>query len=111
MNVVQGDIIWVVFPFTDLSSSKLRPALVLSNSEVNKTGDIICMQVTSNLRNDNFSYSLKTENFKGSPLLKPGELRLHKIFVIHRSLIKSVITSVNTDTLVDIKLHLNKKVL
>jgi mRNA interferase MazF len=111
MNVIQGDIIWVVFPFTDLSSSKLRPALVLSNSEVNKTGDIICMQVTSNLRNDKFSYPLQTENFKESPLLKSGELRLHKIFVIHRSLIKSFITAIKEDSLADIKLQLNKKVL
>jgi mRNA interferase MazF len=111
MNVVQGDIIWVVFPFTDLSSSKLRPALVLSNNEVNKTGDIICMQVTSNLRNDNFSYPLQTQNFKGPPLLKQGELRLHKVFIIHRSLIRSVITAIQDDSLVDIKLQFNKKIL
>ena len=109
MNVIQGDIIWVIFPFTDLSSSKLRPALVLSNKEVNKTDDIICMQLTSNLRNDYFSYPLHIENFKDSPLLKPGELRLHKVFVIHRSLIKSVITAINGDTLFDIILQLNKK--
>jgi hypothetical protein len=71
----------------------------------------VCMQVTSNLRNDNFSYPLQTENFKGSPLLKTGELRLHKIFVIHQSLIKSVITAINDETFTDIKLQLNKKVL
>ncbi len=110
MNVVQGDIIWVIFPFTDLSSSKLRPALVLSNIDVNKTDDIICMQITTNLRNDNFSYLLQTENFKGSPLLKPCELRLHKIFVIHRSLMKAVITAINDETFFDIKLQLNNKV-
>jgi mRNA-degrading endonuclease toxin of MazEF toxin-antitoxin module len=52
------------FSLTDLSSSKLRPALILSNTEVNKTDDIICMQITTNLKNDYFSYPLKNEILK-----------------------------------------------
>jgi len=37
----QGDIVVVSFPFTDISQTKKRPALVLSNHLVNQTGDYL----------------------------------------------------------------------
>ena len=47
MNYVQGDIILVPFPFTDQSGSKRRPAIVVSNSNVNNSDDVIIAQLTS----------------------------------------------------------------
>jgi mRNA interferase MazF len=41
---VSGDIVVVPFPFTDLSSAKVRPALVLAALS---RGDIILCQITS----------------------------------------------------------------
>ena len=41
MKYQQGDVISVPFPFTDLSTSKPRPALVLSNNLVAGTEDVI----------------------------------------------------------------------
>ncbi|MDQ6815598.1 MAG: type II toxin-antitoxin system PemK/MazF family toxin [Bacteroidota bacterium] len=41
MNYKNGDIVWVKFPFTDASSGKLRPALIISNDTVNRTGDYL----------------------------------------------------------------------
>ena len=37
-NISVGDIVFVHFPFSDLSKSKLRPALVLADAE---KGDLI----------------------------------------------------------------------
>jgi len=37
----QGDIVTVDFPFTDISQTKRRPALVVSNEQVNETGDYL----------------------------------------------------------------------
>ena len=96
MNYKRGDIVWVKFPFNDASSGKLRPALIISNDTVNITGDYLLMQVTTRLRGDALSQIILHKDYKEDPLLKQSELRLHKIFILHESLIANKITSVNS---------------
>lgn len=91
MNYSRGEIIWVKFPFSDASTAKLRPALILSNNLVNRSSDNLLMQITSSLRNDSLSLTIKENDFAGSPLLNQRELRLHKVFILHESLIAEVI--------------------
>ena len=46
----RGDIVLVSFPFTDLSSSKRRPALVVSpNSHNEQLQDVVLVAVTSKI--------------------------------------------------------------
>jgi mRNA interferase MazF len=95
----RGDIVWVKFPFSDAATSKLRPALVISNTKVNSTGDFLLMQVTTRLRNDNLSLLILKNNFSDKPLLRQSELRIHKIFILNQFLIESRITTVSNDFL------------
>ena len=45
-----GDVVLVPFPFTDLSTLKQRPAVILSSSKFNKrTGDCIMVAITSHI--------------------------------------------------------------
>jgi hypothetical protein len=53
------------------------------------------MQITSRLRNDSLSLTIKETDFVGTPLLKQGELRLHKIFILNEILIAGGITNVS----------------
>ena len=51
MMYKQGEIVLIPVPFSDLSSTKRRPVMILSNSEYNKlTDDIIVAAITSNIR-------------------------------------------------------------
>jgi mRNA interferase MazF len=78
MNYKRGDIVWVKFPFSDASSGKLRPALIISNDTVNITGDFLLMQITTRLRADTLSLIFRKEDYTKDPLLKQSELRMHK---------------------------------
>lgn len=84
MNYEQGDIVLVPFPFTMGTSSKPRPAIVVSNSIVNKTQDVILAQIISKPRNDSFTYVLKNDKLTQSLNLK-SQVRCHKIFIITKA--------------------------
>jgi mRNA interferase MazF len=64
-----GDVVLVRFPFTDLTSDKKRPAVVLSPVEYSTDfGDIVLMPLTSQPdRESAFALS----QWKGAGLLKP----------------------------------------
>ena len=80
----QGDIVLVDFPFSDLQNSKRRPAIVVSNSIVNKGLDVICAQITSQVYKDVFSFVLSDANMT-KPLGGYSEIRCHKIFIIEKT--------------------------
>jgi len=95
MRYKKGDIVIIGFPFSDLSKAKKRPALIISNDTVNKTGDYLMVQVTSKVRNDNLSLSInKTDFINSKKLPLQSCIRLHKIFLLNESLIISKNTAV-----------------
>lgn len=96
MTYKRGDIVWVKFPFSDSNTMKLRPALVISNNLVNKTGDHLLMQITSVIKKDVLSLTIKDSDYVETPLLKQSELRIHKIFILNETLVEEKITSVSS---------------
>ncbi len=108
MNYSRGEIVWVKFPFSDATTIKLRPALVISNNLINRTGDYLLMQITSRLRNDSLSLQISDGDYSGSALLKPSELRLHKIFIINEMLIAGGITIVSPPFMKKVTVELMK---
>ena len=58
---VKGNVVVIPFPFSDLSATKRRPALVLSNLVGD---DILLCQITSQSSEEESIISLKTEDFK-----------------------------------------------
>jgi mRNA interferase MazF len=83
----RGDIVLVPFPFTNLTDSKRRPALIISGDGLNNTEDIILAQITSNNRLDDFSVSFDNQNDLTTPLNKASEIRCNKIFVASKSIV------------------------
>jgi len=88
----QGDVVSVYFPFTDGSTFKKRPALIISNENVNKTGDYLIAQITTKVCNDELSIDVKDEDCVPSLPFK-SYIRSHKLFTIHQQRILSKISS------------------
>ena len=98
MSYNQGDIVLVPFPFSDQSGNKRRPALVISNNSVNKTQDILLVQITKNDRSDEFSVKLDHKDLT-VPLQYVSEVRCHKILVTDKGLIVKKISAVTKSVL------------
>ena len=64
-----GDIVLVRYPFTDLTTDKKRPAVVLSpRAYGDRFGDVVLMPLTSRIEQEP---SLALAQWKASGLLKP----------------------------------------
>jgi len=94
----QGDIVSVYFPFTDGFTFKKRPALIISNETVNKTGDYLVAQITSKVCNDGLSIEIGSEDCI-PPLPFKSYIRSHKLFTIHHQRILSKISSAKVSLL------------
>jgi mRNA interferase MazF len=99
MKLFQGDIVILQFPFSDHSSSKVRPAIVISNSKVNKTADVILAAITSQYRNDEFSFILSKDVLTVALHKNDCEVRCHNIFTAEKSVILKKISSLKRDKL------------
>lgn len=105
MSYEQGDIVLVPFPFTVGTSSKPRPAIVVSNSIVNKTQDVILAQITSKPRKDFFTYVLETDKLSQS-LNLVSQVRCHKIFIIEKSTIFKKISKLDDEGFAQLKIKI-----
>jgi mRNA interferase MazF len=71
-----GDIVLVPFPFTDQSTTKKRPALIVSSDSYNRQRpDIIIMAVTSQMRSISYFGDVSIEDWKQAGLLKPSVIK------------------------------------
>ena len=62
---IKGDVVVVLFPFSDLSSAKKRPALVIA---VPGGDDVILCQITSRQISDQYAIPLQDEHFSRGSL-------------------------------------------
>jgi mRNA interferase MazF len=80
-----GQVVIVHFPFSDLTASKLRPAVVLA--EAGRSDWILC-QITSKSYGDEKAISLDATDFaQGSLRLTSFVVRPGKLFTAHSSLV------------------------
>lgn len=89
----QRDIVLIPFPYSDLSSSSKRPALIISNDKINKTQDRICCLITSKIRKGDLE--IEEGSFESGNLPFKSSVRPHRIFTIHKNIIIKQICTVN----------------
>lgn len=79
-----GQVVLVNFPFSDLSASKVRPAVVLAEAG---RGDWILCQITSKSYSDSRAISLSSADFRVGSLRLESYIRPGKLFTAHASLV------------------------
>lgn len=65
------------FPFSDLSQSKRRPALVIA---VFEGDDAVLCQITSKTIKDSYSIPIDDSDFTSGNLRQPGNIRPNRLF-------------------------------
>ena len=103
----QGDIVLIPFPFTDLSHSKKRPALVLSNKKYNKeTEDFIVCGITSNLKDRRYSVLITKKDLEKGFIPKKSIIKVDKIINLKQTLAIKKIGKVKNIIIKNIKKNL-----
>jgi mRNA interferase MazF len=70
-----GDVVLVPFPFTDQSTIKKRPAVVVSSARYNsERPDVIIMAITSQLRSES-PFDVPVIDWQSANLLKPSAIK------------------------------------
>jgi len=91
-----GQVVLVHFPFSDLTASKLRPAIVLADAG---RGDWILCQITSNSYGDARAIGLDSADFASGSLRRASFARPGKFFTAHVSLVAADVGVLTLETL------------
>lgn len=82
------DVVLVKFPFTDLESSKKRPALVLNAVEFHqKTQLVTIAMISSRVDDPSIDGDYKIKHWEEAHLLHPSIIRLSKVATVESSVI------------------------
>ena len=89
-----GAVVMVSFPFSDLSQTKLRPAVVLAGAG---RGDWVLCQITSNPYADTRAVLVENIGFSSGSLQVASYARPGKLFTANESLIAAEVGILKTD--------------
>lgn len=97
--MTRGTVVLVRFPFSDLSASKRRPAVVLADAG---RGDSVLVQVTSKPYGDDRAVVLTSESFARGGLDLESYARPGKLFTANEALIDREVGALTPDALGDL---------
>ncbi|MEH2291014.1 type II toxin-antitoxin system PemK/MazF family toxin [Nostoc sp.] len=81
---VKGDVVIVPFPFSDLTDTKRRPALVIATLQGD---DLILCQITSQAVSDIYAIQLNNSDFNYGRLNQPSNIRPNRIFTADKQIV------------------------
>ena len=113
-NYRQGEVILIPFPFTDFSTFKQRPTLVISANHFNKAGtDVIVATITSQIprKPADSDYLIPTGDIESAGLPKASMIKPRKIVTIDSRLVREKIGAVSGDTMKDILLRFSQVII
>ena len=97
---VKGDVVVLPFPYTDFSSVKKRPAVVVANL---RGQNVILAQITTNQRNDEDLISLGKEDFSSGSLNSDSFVMISLLFTADASRISYKLGKMKTDKIKEVQ--------
>jgi len=103
----QGSIVLVDFSYSNQHQSKLRPALVISNSANNRISrDVVVMKITKNEPNF-WGISISNDDLLGGSLAYPSFVQIDAIYSLEKNIICDVIGTVTPEKMREIKIQIS----
>jgi mRNA interferase MazF len=99
--MAKGEIVLIIFPFSDLSGNKLRPSIVLAESKFEVT---VCFITTQFSLLQSFDIAINPTQLNG--LHKKSLIKVSKIATLEKALIKGVMGKVTNTELQEINNNL-----
>lgn len=93
-GAMKGDVVIIPFPFSDLSGSKRRPALVIADWG---GADVLLCQITTKAKFDGLESDLALSDFVSGRLPVASNIRPNKIFTADKRLVLSVAGNTSDD--------------
>jgi len=88
MTLRQRDIVLVPVPFTDLTSVKRRPVLVLSNDVHNRrSGDVVVAAITSQLLRGGYGVRITATDLEDGSLRRESLVLADRIYTLNQSIV------------------------
>jgi len=100
-----GDVVLARFPFSDLTSQKLRPCLIIGLAEFN---DIILCQITSKPYRSKRAVALTKKDFQTGSIVVDSFIRPDKIATLDISMIVRKLGNLKETKLSEVKTALKK---
>ncbi len=105
----RGAIILTKFPFTDLSSSKRRPAVIISK-DCNDKQDVIVAFISSvipdKLSGTDFVLDMKHKAFPATGLKKESVFKMDKLATLNKSIFSGELGNLSADVLKKLEIKL-----
>jgi mRNA interferase MazF len=89
----QKDVVLIPFPYSDLTLSRQRPALIISNEKINKMQDRICCLITTKPHKDDLK--IEKDCFDEGNLPFQSFIKPHRIFTIQDNIIIKKLCKIN----------------
>ena len=99
-TLAAGQVVLLPFPFSDLSRSKHRPALLLANVG---RGDWVACQITSNPYADLRAVEIRDDDFESGSLKRVSCARPGKLFTAHETLFASSVGALRREKLAAVR--------
>jgi mRNA interferase MazF len=84
-SIKQREIVLMPFPYSDLSQSKKRPALVVSSDEFNESSpDVICCSITSNPARERRTVEITNRDMESGFLEFESKIKPYHLFTVSK---------------------------